>query len=786
MTKTCPPGKELNANGNCVKKCIPPSVRNPETQRCKKPTTKKTTKRTIKRTTKTTTRSPSSPALPPNEQSVAMKLIELENLKIAYNNLKIKCDEDNRQHNTRTNDLQNTIRANILNLDQLSDQNRVLNDSLQRLTSALQQCTSDKDECNVLLEDLRRQSNDLNDNINDTQEENNNVSGIQGLLPVVEQEDSSVLDGDVFDIIMQSDVNIREFLKEDLQNIILIEDDKIHAATANGINISFYDASVFACKRVGLSNDIDHEKEIFNGSRLGTYYGYILAEDIKSAILMNLHGFQVFKTTNVLSTVPAIASRGILEGGGGSHRCQPGASGELKGLIAIKIRGLETPLYKIPTETMMDNNFIKDAFKIAENATITGGGYVEIKNEIKRLGLDLNIDISRKKDIFEFDLKFDYGNTIKFNPEIIKLLNMMRPKFKSLVIRSGSLAGIELYDINKIIKPIIGLEIFSMTQTNRSLGISMYDVVKSLLTHVDTLHSISLDTIQGFFLPLSNFKNLKTISLRFEDYDHRKNTLSSFVRPLKELKLLENVTLSDSERTDIYSGEELKLAIESLPSSVKKLELNLFKFYGSIEFLDNLNIENLIVNVPNQNQSLPTREEIEIESRERERRQVEAERQNRREQFEAERQNRREQFEAERQNIETERRNRREQFRQNIETERQNRREQFEAERQADREQFEAERQNIEAVIQNNEAVIQNREAPIQNREAPLQNSMLQFEDELSARRRANRQIQEINSVRERYSNLRAARRASGLSGMDLMDDENREINLILSRFRGN
>ena len=324
---------------------------------------------------------------------------------------------------------------------------------------------------------------------------------------------------------------------------------------------------------------------------------------------MNLHGFQVFKTTDVLSTVPAIASRGNLEGGGGSHRCQPGASGELKGLIAMKIRGLETSLYKIPTETMRDNNFIKDAFKIAENATVTGGGYIEIKNEIKSLGSGLNIDISRKKDILELDLNFDRANRSKFNTEIVELLNMMRPKFKSLVIRSGSSSASGLYDINKIIKPIIGLEIFSMTQTSRNLGISMYDVVKSLLTHVDTLHSISLDTIQGFFLPLSNFKNLKTISLIFEDYNHRKNTLSSFVKPLKELKLLENVTLSDSERTDVYYGEELKIAIESLPSSVKKLELNLFKFHGSIEFLDNLNIENLIVNVPNQNQPPPVREE---------------------------------------------------------------------------------------------------------------------------------------------------------------------------------
>ena len=620
MTRTCPPDKELNANGNCVKKCIPPSVRNPITQRCKKPTTRR----------KRTSRPPSSPDVIPNEQSVAMRLIELENLKITYNNLKIKCDEDNRKYNTINNDLQNTIRQNNLNigqlsdqnrvlndtirqnnlnLGQLSDQNRVLNDSLQRLTSNLQQCTSDKDECNALLEDLRRQSNDLNDDINDTQEENINVSGVKGLLPVVEQEDSSFLDNNVFDIIMQSDVNIGEYLKEDPQNIILIEDDKIHAATVSGINISFYDASVFACKSVGTPKNIDNEKELFNGSRLGTYYGYILAEDIKSAVLMNLHGFQVFKTTDVLSTVPAIASRGNLEGGGGSHRCQPGGSGELKGLIAMKIRGLETSLYKIPTETMRDNNFIKDAFKIAENATVTGGGYIEIKNEIKSLGSGLNIDISRKKDILELDLNFDRANRSKFNTEIVELLNMMRPKFKSLVIRSGSSSASGLYDINKIIKPIIGLEIFSMTQTSRNLGISMYDVVKSLLTHVDTLHSISLDTIQGFFLPLSNFKNLKTISLRFEDYNHRKNTLSSFVKPLKELKLLENVTLSDSERTDVYYGEELKIAIESLPSSVKKLELNLFKFHGSIEFLDNLNIENLIVNVPNQNQPPPVREE---------------------------------------------------------------------------------------------------------------------------------------------------------------------------------
>lgn len=180
MTKTCPNGKELNVNGNCVKKCTPPSVRNPETQRCKKPTF--------------------NPDVP-SEKSVAMKLIELENLKIAFKNLKIKCDEDKtkfeislRESNQKHDMDQNTIQENIFNLGRLSDQNRDLNDSLQRLSLNLQQCTSDKNQCNIFLEALRRQSSGLNDDINDAQEENINVSGIKNLLPIVEQEDSSIDD----------------------------------------------------------------------------------------------------------------------------------------------------------------------------------------------------------------------------------------------------------------------------------------------------------------------------------------------------------------------------------------------------------------------------------------------------------------------------------------------------------------------------------------------------------------------------------------------------------------
>ena len=178
MTKTCPNGKELNVNGNCVKKCTPPSVRNPETQRCKKPTF--------------------NPNVP-SEQSVAMKLIELENLKIAFKNLKIKCDEDKtkfeislRESNQKHDMDQNTIQENIFNLGQLSDQNRDLNDSLQRLSLNLQQCTSDKNQCNIFLEALRRQSSGLNDDINDAQEENINVSGIKNLLPIVEQEETQI------------------------------------------------------------------------------------------------------------------------------------------------------------------------------------------------------------------------------------------------------------------------------------------------------------------------------------------------------------------------------------------------------------------------------------------------------------------------------------------------------------------------------------------------------------------------------------------------------------------
>ena len=158
---------------------------------------------------------------------------------------------------------------------------------------------------------------------------------------------SEILDLKATDFISFEEVSIRDYLEQDVRNMVLLEhDNKPHLTNADDLNTSMEEGIVYECKEANErllqdASNVVSDVELFNARRLGTLPGYIIAEQLRDAMrLSGRDSSRIFYLSKPVKSIPAVISKRVYDGEDdlvSANHCQVGAEGDVFSVLNVKI-----------------------------------------------------------------------------------------------------------------------------------------------------------------------------------------------------------------------------------------------------------------------------------------------------------------------------------------------------------------------------------------------------------------------------------------------------------------